>query len=263
MTPVRTGVGVADWQLERFLLDELPPDEVELLRRAQEADADVTARLRAIERSDAEILERHPPAAMAESIRTRLGRAPHGRPATGWRRTVLAAAASLAALASVAGVRGIWRGPSDPDAVRIKGLRPQLLLFRKGPVSGVESLPQGSVAHDRDLLQVAYQAAGRSHGVILSVDGRGTVTRHLPVTGAQAAALQSGATVPLPVAYQLDDAPRFERFYLVTADAPFPVAVVEDAVRRRHGNGAPGDGWLDLPATLDQFTFVLRKEPSQ
>jgi hypothetical protein len=142
-------------------------------------------------------------------------------------------------------------------------MRPRLLLFRKAPAAGVERLVPGSLAHDRDLLQVVYQAAGRSHGVILSVDGRGTVTRHLPVTGMQAAPLQAGPAVPLGLAYQLDDAPGFERFYFVTADAPFAVEVVEEAVRRQPDHGLTGEGHLYLPPALDQFTFVLRREPSR
>jgi hypothetical protein len=262
MTPLQTTEALGYWQLERFLLDELPPDEAEAVWRAREADEQVSVRLRAIERSDAEILARHPPEVMAARIRARLGRANHDRATGGSRRTVLAAAASVAAVASVVVVRPFWPASHDPAATRVKGLRSQLLLFRKAPATGVERLVPGSVAHDRDLLQVAYQVTDRSHGVIVSVDGRGTLTRHLPVTGTEAAPLQTGATVPLPAAYELDDAPRFERFYLVTADAPFPVATVEDAVRRQHRHGAPGDGHLDLPVTMDQFTFVLRKESS-
>lgn len=263
MTPEQTTPDVPDWQLERFLLGELPADERERIRRAAEADTRVGGRLRAIERSDAEILERHPPAAMAERIHARLGRVPAGRWGAGPRWTVLAAAAGLAALASVAGVRHFRQEPAEPTETRVKGLRPQLLLFRKARASGVERLVQGSVARDHDLIQVAYQAAGRTHGVIVSVDGRGAVTRHLPLSGMEAEPLQTGATVPLPTAYELDDAPGFERFYLVTSDTPFPVGIVEDAVRAHHRGGTLGSGRLDLPATMDQFTFVVRKEPTR
>jgi anti-sigma factor RsiW len=263
MTPELTTPDVPDWQLERFLLGELPPDERERVRRAAEQDTAVGVRLRAIEESDAEILERHSPRAMADRIHARLARVARGRTGAGPRWTVLAAAASLAALASVAGLRHFRQEPAESAETRVKGLRPQLLLFRKAPAAGVERLVQGSVARDHDLLQVAYQAAGRTHGVIVSVDGRGAVTRHLPVSGTQAEPLQTGATVPLPAAYELDDAPGFERFYLVTADSPFPVVIVEDAVRLHHRGGTLGSGHLDLPATMDQFTFVLQKEPTR
>ena len=56
----------------------------------------------------------------------------------------------------------------------------------------------------------------------------GCVTRHLPAAGARAAPLSRARPVPLPEAYELDDAPGFERFFLVTAD---------DAVPRRAGGG--------------------------
>jgi hypothetical protein len=98
--------------------------------------------------------------------------------------------------------------------------------------------------------------------VIVSIDGRGVLTRHLPAHGGQAVPLDPGPAT-LPESYELDDAPAFERFYLVTADAPFPVETVVEAVMRRHARpeGAGGDGRLDLPPSLEQSTFVLRKEP--
>ena len=62
----------------------------------------------------------------------------------------------------------------------------------------------------------------------------------------------------LAQAYELDDAPGFERFYLVTADEPFAVESVVDATRR-----AGADGPLDLPAAMDQSSVVLEKERPQ
>jgi hypothetical protein len=64
----------------------------------------------------------------------------------------------------------------------VKGLTPQVLLYRRA-AAGVERLLPGGVVREHDVLQLAYQAAGRHHGVIVSIDGRGTVTRHLPATG--------------------------------------------------------------------------------
>jgi hypothetical protein len=137
---------------------------------------------------------------------------------------------------------------------RASRVAPRLFVYRKAP-TGAEELAAGAAARENDVVQLAY-AAGRHFGTIVSIDGRGTVTRHLPAAGTLASPLKTGAAFALPEAYRLDDAPGFERFYFVTADQPFAVDLVLTAVA--HAAGA--EGRLALPAGLDQYSFALRKE---
>jgi hypothetical protein len=254
---------VGDWQLERYRLAELPASEQEAVRAAIAVDEGLRERLAALDQSDREILARNPPAAMAAAIWARTV----GREALVARPKVLAGALASAlavslvlATASAVLVLG-RRGRDAADVTRVKGLSPRLYVFRKGPASAAEPLVSGAVAREHDVVQLAYQAAGRRFGAIVSIDGRQVVTRHLPATGAAAATLAVGPPVALAEAYRLDDAPGFERFYLVTADVPFAVDDVVAAVRRGAvpGNSTAG-GRLDLPPSLDQFVFVLEKE---
>ena len=100
-----------------------------------------------------------------------------------------------------------------------------------------------------------------NHGVILSIDGRGAVALQLPPDGDRAAALQSGRAALLDQAYELDDAPGWERFYFVTGDRPFPVAPVVDAARKVAAEGArPAPAPLPIGRELTQSTFSLQKE---
>jgi hypothetical protein len=251
---------VADWRLERLLLQELGPEESDALRRRL-GEAGLGERLAELERSNAEILAAHPASHVGTEVWARVR---GQRAAAARRRQALAVAASLAVAVGAAGWTMLRRVPAavPADQTRVKGLAPQLLLFRKSGASGVERLIEGSPAHDHDLVQVAYHAAGRRYGVVVSIDGRGVITRHLPTAGAEAAPLQNGPPVALAEAYELDDAPGFEQFYLVAADEPFAVGQVLEAVRRRHAGGA-GGGRLDLPPSMDQFGFELRKESAQ
>jgi hypothetical protein len=133
-------------------------------------------------------------------------------------------------------------------------------LYRQ-TAAGSETLADGAVAHTGDVIRVGYRAAGRTHGVIVSIDGRGAVTMHLPTDGDRAAALDRGATVLLDHAYELDDAPRWERFYFITGATPFSVAPVLDAARRAATTPAyVSTARLTLPAGLDQSAFSLQKE---
>jgi len=119
-----------------------------------------------------------------------------------------------------------------------------------------EPVPLG----DGDLIRIGYRAAGRRYGAILSADGRGTVTLHLPPRGQEAVALKNGPTVLLDQAYELDDAPRWERFYLVTGDAPFSLAPVLEAAREAATSAASASpAALRLPPRLDQAVFSLEK----
>jgi hypothetical protein len=142
---------------------------------------------------------------------------------------------------------------------RIKGQGPQLKLYRK-TADGSEALEDGTRVFRGDVVRIGYQAAGRAYGVIVSVDGRGTVTLHLPHQGKQSVPLENDGQVLLDFALELDDAPRWERFYFVTSDASFDATPVLRAARqidiKRPVDQAEK---LILPKDLHQFVISLEK----
>jgi hypothetical protein len=203
----------------------IPPLHLEQAALGERDDARVDpAELEALREDNAAILEAHPPARVAASIRAR---ADAEKPARAWWR-IPAMAAPLAAAAAVLILVAL---PSEDDGVREKGARPHLVVETEaGRLADGDRAPAGTT------LQLSYVASGAAYGAVLSVDGAGQVTQHLPRDGARAVAL-AGERTRLPSAFTLDDAPGFERFYLVTSDAAFAL----DEVRAALADGrAPG-----------------------
>jgi hypothetical protein len=161
-------------------------------------------------------------------------------------------------------------GAGQPgEHITFKGTKapgtPQLWVYRRRAVANSpqpERLSDGARAARGDLLQLAYAAGhdGR-YGVLLSIDGAGRVTQHLPEPGAHAAAaLRTPDEINLPSAYELDDAPGFERFLLVTATQPFPVASALDAAHSLAGQGASArTAPLPLSPDFHQTSVLLQK----
>lgn len=238
---------VSDLTLERYRLGELPPGQAAELERRIAADPELTRRLAALAEGDEEIQARRH--GLADGVRRRLDARPP-RPVR-IRRALGAAALAATALAAVALIPRLSVPPVD-TGVRTKGAGPHLVLFRK-TAEGTEALANGATVRAGELLRVGYRAAGRRYGAIVSIDGRGTVTRHLPREGGTAVPLRDAKTVLLDHAYELDDAPRHERFYLFTADTPFALAPVLEAAARA-ADGRP------LSLDVEQSTFVLEKE---
>ncbi len=266
---------VPDIILERYRLNELPQREADRLTDRLRDDAALRDRLDRLARSDDEMRGN----GAAEQIEERVRRRVAGQDSPGGRRSRRLASWALPALAAAATIfiGVVARTPAPPregtgassatDGERAKGgLRPALALYRR-TANGSETLADGAVARAGDLVRVGYRPAGRSYGVILSIDGRGAVTMHLPPAGDRAAALDRGTTALLDQAYELDDAPEWERFYFVTGDTAFPVAPVMEAARRAATDrpstplraGRP-PATLALPRGLEQSTFSLQKE---
>ena len=111
-----------------------------------------------------------------------------------------------------------------------------------------------------DQLRIGYRAAGRPYGAIFSIDGRGVLSQHLPGTGERAVALQPSGTTFLDFSYELDDAPRWEVFYLVTADAPFDLEPVRRSVRAAAAAADRVPAGLALPRGLSQAAFPVMKD---
>ncbi|MFP2913278.1 ActD protein, partial [Pyxidicoccus sp. 3LFB2] len=123
-----------------------------------------------------------------------------------------------------------------------------------------EQLEDRARARRGDVLQVSYVSGGRAHGVLVSVDGRGAVTLHHPATLSGSTALTPGETAALGHAYELDDAPEFERFLFVTAEEPLDVASVLEAARTLASQPSEARTLpLPLPGTLVQTSFTLEK----
>ncbi len=255
---------VPDLLLERYRLGEMTPDEMSALERRLRDDGELQQRLQALETSDREIHRSGAPAVLAARVRRRLEARPTearhdfgaGFFASRWR-----AAAALGGVLALAVIVGplLFRSIEKP-AIRIKGLEPALLLFRK-TAEGSEPLLDGAVARPGDLIRIGYRPAGCEWGLILSVDGRGVISQHLPREGGRAARLSAESQVLLDFAYELDDAPLWERFYFIAASEPFDAAPILDAARRVSATEGAGPApVLPLRMKVKQASVLLIKK---
>lgn len=134
-----------------------------------------------------------------------------------------------------------------------------LVVHRQLP-GGDEVLASPATARAGDLLQLRYVRAGQRYGVIISIDGRGHVTLHSPLSPHQSSRLPAAAKASLPRAFELDDAPAFERFIFITAALPIDVEAVLLAgyALGRDPIGARTRP-LPLPTFCSQHSFVVHK----
>lgn len=146
---------------------------------------------------------------------------------------------------------------------RIKGNphTPALVIYQKTP-SGVIKLREEHTNLQNDVLQIAYVSAGKPYGMIFSIDGNGTVTRHLPTRKFEPVKLKTKGEHVLAQAYQLDDAPKIERFFFLCSDAPFSGAKVRLTLRKALGQTKDYTKLTRLPLSgkIVQTTFTVIKE---
>ena len=286
--------GVPDLFIEKLLLDELPRRTKERLLK----DPSVQRRLEELKAENRSILETYPPEAVAEAIRQRSrlsrpaetgaestagggrgggaveGRASDrrclGRPAAPPRRLSrprLIPAAGFALLVLAGGLLLIARGPGlfapqaevRPAEVRLKGGEAHLNVYMRTD-TGAQALREGDRVLEGTTLQVGYVAGANRYGVIVSIDGSGTLTLHFPASPLSGSALEGEGEVLLPFAYTLDDAPGFERFFFVVSEKPFSAdEVLEAAEDLAEEPENARTQKLRLPAGAAQSSILLLK----
>jgi hypothetical protein len=259
---------VPDWLLERLALGELDAETAADVRRRLAAEGrspdDIAA---AVAASNREILAGLPATQAAAEIRQRAARAAAAeRPAR--RRGILLMGVPLALAGGLALTQMMWR-PAHPNEGAVSrvgenpeiiiskdNLDPRLYVYRRVG-DGNQRLRDGARATRGDLVQLAYGGAG--YGVVLSIDGRGKVTLHWPAREDSAApAIKTGEN-RVPSAYELDDAPAFERFFLVQAKTPFSVAAAMEAARSLAAQPTARKQPLALPPNFEQISLALDK----
>lgn len=251
-----------DWLMERALLGEVPASRHAEVARAMD-DSSFEARLDALRASNVQIFELLPPPRVAREVerRVRVAGAVSGHRIGARWATWLAPAAAAVAVVMFLLLRGGGVAPRDEDGIRVKGDARLEIYRRAGDTS--ERVRSGDTVKAGERLQLSYVAAGQRFGAILSIDGRGSVTLHYPDGPIAAKLSQRGAT-KLSFAYELDDAPNFERFVFITSDRAFDLGIPLAAAKRLTrdldlARAAP----LELPSGFAQRSYLLRKGASR
>jgi hypothetical protein len=263
------------WILERYILNELPDSRIKEIDRQLKEDPSLKEEIERLKNSNKDILNQYPSASIVPEIlsqynyeieKNKRERVTRTRPVF-FRRLAYASPAFAIVLILLFTVFPFQKeniGPVEPTPVteRIKGkeqTEPDLIVYRETN-SGPEKLKDGVKAKAGDLLQIAYAAAKEKYGVILSIDGNGTVTLHYPERKDQSTVLKRGKEVLLSNSYELDNAPGFERFFFITSMSEIDVAdVLQKAKRLAHDVKRAKTGDIELVGPFKQTTFLIIK----
>ncbi len=252
------------------ILEEIKNSEVDAERfYSIYGKENIEAALNDLKKSDEEILNTYSVQAMKAAVAGKLGKDQSSAnilkfPATRF-ITYAAAAVLLAAIVIPAGLKNSKIAASNAPTERIKGNAaapassdPQIKLYRqKG--REIQALNNGDFARSGDVIQITYNAGSDEYGVIFSVDGNGNITRHFPENSWQAAHLeQRNEEIPLDFSYELDNAPDFECFIMVTSKKQFTLEDIEDKIKNK-----TDIDYLTklsyLPKKTEGITFTLEK----
>ncbi len=234
--------GINDLLLERYLLGELPETEKTAIESALRDNPRLSSRLQTLLESNQDILSRYPVEVMTGRIMQRCLRssAPKDRRQIRRLPKILKWTPLLAAACLVFVLMFPDRKPlaiqSGPDHTIAKGNlgeqnSPRLTIYHKVSAERVIEIKPDSLLRPGDLIQIAYSPGTARYGVILSIDGRGTVTFHHPENPDDDAVLSASNRLLLPNAYELDNAPMFERFFFITSLQPFTGDEILDQFR--------------------------------
>ena len=257
---------ISDLKLEQLALGELSEADAASLRLRIQGDADAAGRLAEIKVSNVALLEAYPPVGVRAEVerrvhvidlretKSRVGLA--SMPFTLQRliqslRWVAVAACVVGAMTFL-----VPEVQEEPD-FRLKGGAAELVVHRVvGEVA--DRLEQGAGVKAGDRLQVSILGGAGEHVVVVSIDGRGEVTLHHPLGGVSARV--SEPAYSLPSSYQLDDAPSYERFFMVTSKETLsPEDVVQAAKDLVKRGGAERGDLEELPVGTTSKALTLVK----
>ena len=249
---------IPDLILERYLLCDLPDHKMKKITELEKSDKDVSKRIKALKTSNKKVFKQYPTEEIVNQIMARFrDQENSGKAVTKQNRikfilfpSILSAAAAMIfvfffminsnnsdqdIIVTTTGpddkvisdaklidtkIKPIDIARVDHGTTRLRGFVTKLYVYRKHG-KDIELLNDNSTGRINDLIQLAYAVTKDTFGIIFSIDGRGNVTKHFPINSLQAAKMKPGRKFFLSHSFQLDDAPEFERFFMVTSDSQF------------------------------------------
>ena len=271
---------IPGWLLERYLLGELPKSKLKKIRIQLKENPNLREEIERLEKSDKNTLEKYSPTSIVPEIMSRYNKEKNSEKNINratpifFKRVLYFSQVFVSALVIFFIGLQIYKGNLSPSkniefvkGTRVKGLQnlhanmktTHLIIHRKTN-SNIELLENGVKAKAGDLLQLAYVAAKESHGVIFSIDGNCTVTLHFPDKKNGSTALKQRKKVFLASAYELDDAPEFERFFFITSNSEIDVEqIIKSADALAKNPGSLKNGTIELKKAQNQYTILIKK----
>ena len=219
---------ISDFKLERYLLGELPEVEMAALRKREAEDELFAARVKMMREEGERFLAENPFSALEDKLENDQRSVERSL----WLRVaaVLVVAFGIFSVVVLNRQTDIVNDASatsrmdvamaDVDnGTRIKGMTAGLEVWKKMGDSAVQMVNLGE-AREGDEIQLRYRVPQKCFGMLFSMDGNGTVTMHMG-EGNRAVELEPGKMTTLPFAYKLDNAPKFEKFFLLTSGEMF------------------------------------------
>lgn len=259
--------------LERFLLGELPESRMAEINNQLKTDHDLQQCLEKIKESNREILTEYPPEKLADQISRRIQENSRPEPVKEKKKfrllrsllyvTPVLATSVLVIVLALPLFKTIHTGGTRTKGAPVVSPETPHLIIHRQTRDKIEVLKDAQTVNPGDLLQIAYVARQKSHGIILSIDGNGTTTLHFPYDAADSTALENKSRILLSNSYELDDAPAFERFFFVTSNQKIDVQKI---IKQAEALGKDPDSAmkknLQLDKTMEQYSFLLIKKAS-
>ena len=207
---------IPDMVLEQYILGELSPAKMKEIDSLTELDNSLRKRIQIIEKSNRDFLKKYPFSKSRVSVSIAVSGKKNSivksRKMFIFPSAVIALAACVLVFVKVSPLFDTF-----DNSVIIKGNTENLFLYRKNG-NQADVLKSGDPAKKNDILQIAYQIPEDRHCIIFSIDGNSNVTLHYSSSEKTMTDNSKTGKIFVPESYQLDDAPYFERFIMLTSD---------------------------------------------
>lgn len=225
---------ISDFKLERYLLGELSEKEMRELQERELSDEIFAARVAEMRLQGKRFVAENPFVALDAKMAAADQSANDERNVVSgmWLKVAAALVIALGVFSMVLLNRNVETFDNNAasmqvamadvdDGTRIKGMQASLEVWKKTGDSAVQMVNLGD-AHEGDEIQLRYRVPQKCFGMLFSMDGNGTITMHMG-EGNKAIELEPGKMTTLPFAYKLDNAPKFEKFFLLTSQNSFEI----------------------------------------
>ncbi|MGL1891875.1 MAG: hypothetical protein OCD02_09625 [Spirochaetaceae bacterium] len=145
----------------------------------------------------------------------------------------------------------------DPEIIYLKGVN-TLNIYKKDSdlISKLKNLDK---VNENSLLQITYLSKDK-YGVIFSIDGLNNITYHFPEDIYETTYLDIGKEITLPTSYTLDNAPYFEKFYMITTDSSLNMSLIKESISKIRISDGKIIKDLKLPNEYNIANITLLKD---